>query len=75
MLKAAPSVRPVAIFEAMLGGSPELGVAICRTLEHRLRAWQPIHGEEQEVIFRQTHDGPGRPVRLHRYGRAWGHHR
>lgn len=59
MLAAAPGVRPVAIFEEMLRRHPELGVGIRRTLERRIRAWRAIHGEEQEVIFRQTHE-PGR---------------
>lgn len=56
MLKAAPGVRPVAIFEEMLRRHPELGAGIRRTLERRIRAWRAIHGEEQEVIFRQTHE-------------------
>ncbi|MBE7200185.1 MAG: SDR family oxidoreductase [Parafilimonas terrae] len=30
-----------------------------RTLERRIRSWRAIHGEEQDVIFRQTHE-PGR---------------
>ncbi len=59
MLRAAPGVRPVAIFEEMLRRHPELGPGIRRTLERRIRAWRAIHGEEQEVIFRQTHE-PGR---------------
>ncbi len=57
MLKAAPGVRAVAIFEEMLRRHPELGAGIRRTLERRVRAWRAIHGEEQEVIFRQTHEG------------------
>jgi hypothetical protein len=56
MLKAAPGVRPVAIFEEILRRHPELGAGIRRTLERRIRAWRAIHGEEQEVIFRQTHE-------------------
>ena len=59
MLKAAPGLRPVAIFEEMLRRHPELGAGIRRTLERRIRSWRAIHGEEQEVIFRQTHE-PGR---------------
>ena len=58
MLKAAPGVRPVAIFEEMLRRHPEVGTGIRRTLERRIRAWRAIHGQEQEVIFRQTHE-PG----------------
>src|SRR5436305_9270847 len=58
MLKAAPGVRPIAIFEEILRRHPELGAGIRRTLERRIRAWRAIHGEEQEVIFRQIHE-PG----------------
>lgn len=76
MLKAAPGVRPVAIFEEILRRHPELGAGIRRTLERRIRAWRVIHGEEQEVIFRQTHE-PGQVglSDFHRHGRAGGHHR
>jgi hypothetical protein len=38
---------------------PELGNEVRRTLERRIRSWRAIHGEEQEVIFRQVHE-PGR---------------
>jgi len=58
MLRAAPGVRAVAIFEEILRRHPELGAGIRRTLERRIRAWRAVHGEEQEVIFRQTHE-PG----------------
>lgn len=59
MLKAAPGLRSVAIFEEMLRRHPELGAGIRRTLERRIRSWRAIHGGEQEVIFRQVHE-PGR---------------
>jgi transposase InsO family protein len=59
MLKAAPGLRPVAVFEEMLRRHPELGLGIRRTLERRIRAWQALHGAEREVIFRQVHE-PGR---------------
>jgi hypothetical protein len=59
LLKAAPGIRPVAIFEEMLRRHPELGNAIRRTIERRVRSWRAVHGEEQEVIFRQVHE-PGR---------------
>lgn len=58
ILKSAPGLRPVAVFEEMLRRHPDLGPGIRRTLERRTRAWRAIHGEEQEVIFRQTHE-PG----------------
>lgn len=59
LLKAAPGIRAVAIFEEMMRRHPELGEGVRRTLERRIRAWRAVHGEEQEVIFRQTHR-PGR---------------
>ncbi len=59
MLEAAPGLRPVAIFEEMVRRHPELGDGIRRTLERRIRSWRAVHGEEQEVIFRQVHE-PGR---------------
>ena len=59
LLKAAPALRPIAIFEEMLRRHPELGAGICRTIERRVRSWRAVHGEEQDVIFRQAHE-PGR---------------
>jgi hypothetical protein len=59
MLKAAPGLRPVAIFEEVRRRHPELGDNIRRTLERRIRAWRALHGPEREVIFRQEHP-PGR---------------
>ena len=59
LLQAAPGIRPVAIFEEMLRRHPELGNGIRRTIERRVRSWRAVHGEEQEVIFRQMHE-PGR---------------
>jgi hypothetical protein len=59
MLKRAPGLRSVAIFEEIIRRHPELGSGIRRTLERRIRSWRAVHGEEQEVIFRQTHE-PGR---------------
>lgn len=38
---------------------PELDAGVRRTLERRVRSWRALHGAEQEVIFRQTHE-PGR---------------
>jgi hypothetical protein len=55
LLKSAPGIRPVAIFEEMMRRHPELDEGVRRTLERRIRAWRALHGEEQEVIFRQTH--------------------
>ncbi|GEM_PF-2659972 len=59
LLQSAPGLRPVAIFEEMLRRHPDLSPGIRRTLERWIRAWRAVHGEEQEVIFRQVHE-PGR---------------
>ncbi len=59
LLKAAPGLRAVAVFEEMLRRHPDLGGGIRRTLERRIRGWRAMHGQDQEVIFRQVHE-PGR---------------
>lgn len=59
LLKASPGIRVVAVYREMLRRHPELSEGIRRTLERRIRSWRAIHGEEQEVIFRQVHE-PGR---------------
>ena len=42
MLKAAPDLRPVAIFEELRRRRPEIGQNTRRTLERRIRAWRPF---------------------------------
>lgn len=59
LLQAAPGLRSVAVFDELRRRHPELDHGIRRTLERRVRAWRAVHGPEQEVIFRQTHE-PGR---------------
>jgi transposase InsO family protein len=59
MLKAAPGLRAVAIFEEMQRRHPHLSPGARRTLERRIRSWRATHGADQEVIFRQVHE-PGR---------------
>lgn len=59
LLKAAPGIRAVAVYEEMLRRHPELPPGIRRTLERRIRSWRAVYGEAQDVIFRQTHE-PGR---------------
>lgn len=59
LLKAAPGLRPIAIFEELMRRHPTLGEGVRRTLERRIREWRALHGEEREVIFRQAHE-PGR---------------
>ena len=59
LLKSAPGLRPVAIFDEIRRRHPEIGVGVRRTLERRIRAWRALNGAEQDVIFRQEHP-PGR---------------
>jgi hypothetical protein len=55
LLKAAPGLRSVAVWEELRRRHPELSQKIRRTLERRVRAWRAVHGAEREVIFRQVH--------------------
>lgn len=55
LLKNAPGLRAVALFEELLRRHPELGAGIRRTLERRVREWRATHGPERELIFRQVH--------------------
>ncbi|MFC7066211.1 IS21 family transposase [Brucella rhizosphaerae] len=58
MLQSAPGLRTVGILRELRKRHPELGAGIRRTLERRISAWRALHGEDQEVIFRQVHE-PG----------------
>jgi hypothetical protein len=59
LLKTAPGLRSVAIFEEIRRRHPELGDGVRRTMERRIRSWRGLFGPEQEVMFRQVHE-PGR---------------
>lgn len=59
ILQSSPGIRSVALYEEMLRRHPELGMGIRRTLERRISAWRAMHGQDQEVIFRQIHE-PGK---------------
>lgn len=59
LLVSAPGLRPIAVYDEMRKRHPELSDGIRRTLERRIRAWRAVHGEEQDVIFRQITE-PGR---------------
>jgi hypothetical protein len=58
MLKRAPGLRSIGIFRELCKRHPELPSGVRRTLERRIREWRALHGEDQEVIFRQVHE-PG----------------
>ena len=59
LLKSAPGLRPVAIFEELQRRHADPGPGIRRTPERRMRARRAEHGPEREVIFRQVHE-PGK---------------
>ena len=59
MLKAAPGLRPIGVFEELCRRHLDLGAGTRRTLERRIRAWRAVNGPDREVIFRQEHP-PGR---------------
>lgn len=59
ILQAAPTIRPVTVFEELQRRYPELPRGMRRTLERRIRAWRAKHGPDQDVVFRQVHE-PGR---------------
>ena len=58
LLEASPGLRAIAIFDEMRRRHPDLDPGIRRTLERRIRTWRALHGPDQDVIFRQTHE-PG----------------
>jgi hypothetical protein len=59
ILQSSPGIRSVALYDEMLRRHPELGMGIRRTLERRISAWRAMHGQDQDVIFRQIHE-PGK---------------
>lgn len=59
ILKAAPGIRAIAVFDEIRRRHPGLNPNIRRTLERRMRTWRAVAGPEQDVIFRQEHE-PGR---------------
>jgi hypothetical protein len=58
ILKAAPGIRAIAVFDEIRRRHPELNPNIRRTLERRMRTWHAVEGPERDVIFRQEHE-PG----------------
>src|SRR5277367_7051792 len=49
MLKAAPGLRAVAVFEEMQRRHPALSAGVRRTLERRIRSWRALHGADQAL--------------------------
>ena len=63
ILKAAPGLRAIAVFEELRRRHHEISSGIRRTLERRMRAWRALAGPERDVIFRQEHT-PGRLAQI-----------
>jgi hypothetical protein len=65
ILKAAPGLRAIAVFEELRRRHPEIGPGIRRTLERRMRAWRalavPMLCSAARASGRRT--APGRPDR------------
>ena len=59
MLKTAPELRAIAVFDEIVRRHPNLNRNLRRTLERRIRMWKALNGPEQDVIFRQQ-QVPGR---------------
>ncbi len=56
LLTQAPGLRPITVLEQMQLLHPDRDLNPARrTLERRMRTWRARHGEDREVIFRQTH--------------------
>ena len=56
LLLSAPGIRPVAIFDQLRRRHTGLDPSVRRTLERRIRSWRALHGQERDVMFRQTHE-------------------
>ena len=56
LLRSAPGIRPVAIFDELRRRQPAPLGAVRRTLERHVRAWRAVHGHERDVMFRQVHE-------------------
>src|SRR6202163_2544775 len=59
ILKSAPGIRAVAIFEEICRRDPGIALGVRRTLERRIARWRGLNGPNRDVIFRQEHP-PGR---------------
>ena len=56
LLEQAPGLRPIAVLEQIQLRHPDRDLNPARrTLERRMHLWRARHGEDREVIFRQTH--------------------
>ena len=60
LLRAAPGLRPITLFDELARRHPgRIGASFRRTLERRVAEWKALHGSDQDVIFPQIQQ-PGR---------------
>ena len=60
MLRAAPGLRPISLFDELARRHPDrIGPSFRRTLERRVAEWKALHGAGRDVMFRQVQQ-PGR---------------
>jgi hypothetical protein len=60
LLRAAPDLRPITLFDELARRHPgRIGASFRRTLERRIAEWKALHGSDQDVIFPQIQQ-PGR---------------
>ncbi len=58
MLKAAPRLQPMTLFEVLQERHPGKYPQVLRTLQRRVAAWKALHGDAPEVMFELRHE-PG----------------
>lgn len=58
MLRAAPQLQPMTLFEVLQERYPGKYPQVLRTLQRRVAAWKALHGEAKEVMFELRHE-PG----------------
>jgi len=76
LLKSAPGLRPVAIFDEIRRRHPEIGVGISRTLERRVRTLAGAStGPSGTSSSGRRLAGSAGVVRFHRHGRSRRQHR
>jgi hypothetical protein len=58
MLKQAPRLKPMTLFEYLQAKYPGTYPQVLRTLQRRVQAWKALHGPAPEVMFELRHE-PG----------------
>jgi hypothetical protein len=76
ILKSAPGIRAIAVFDEIRRRHPEIGAGIRRTLEGRMRSWRALAGPRAGCDLPSgARTRPVWLVRLHRHQRTWHHRR